>query len=137
MSLGKIFDVAGSGMSAQALRLNITASNLANAGSVAGDPADVYKARQPVFASYDQAFADSGDSRAVQVLGVVESKAPVQTLYQPAHPDADENGNVYATNVNAVEEMVNMLSASRAYQSNIEVLQTTKELMLQTLSLGQ
>lgn len=137
MSFGKIFDIAGSGMSAQSLRLNVTASNLANAGSVAGNAEDVYRARQPIFANFDQAFADAADGRTVRVLGVVESQAPLQSLYQPAHPQADENGNVFATNVNAVEEMVNMLSASRAYQSNIEVLQTTKDLMLQTLSLGQ
>ncbi len=136
MSLGKIFDVAGSGMNAQALRLNITASNLANAGSVAGSEEQVYRARQPLFASFDPVFGEPGDNRAVRVVDVVESQAPIQALYQPSHPDADENGNVYVSNVNTVEEMVNMLSASRAYQSNIEILQTTKDLMLQTLSLG-
>jgi flagellar basal-body rod protein FlgC len=140
MSLFKVFDVAGSAMSAQSTRLNVTASNLANADSVSGDPKRVYRARQPVF-SAAPSFGDSLQSEAasvgVHVRGIVESQAPLAQRYQPEHPDADADGNVYVSNVNTVEEMVNMLSASRSYQSNIELMNTTKELLVQTLSMGQ
>jgi flagellar basal-body rod protein FlgC len=138
MSLFKVFDVAGSAMNAQSVRLNVTASNLANAGSVNGDPDKVYRARQPVFASFGDtlAAAESGVA-GVRLNGIVESSAPLQVQYQPQHPDADENGNVYLSNVNTVEEMVNMMSASRSYQNNVEVINTTKDLLLQTLSLGR
>jgi flagellar basal-body rod protein FlgC len=138
MSLFKVFDVAGSAMNAQSVRLNVTASNLANAGSVNGDPDKVYRARQPVFASFNEslAAADTGIA-GVQLTGIVESKAPLQVQHQPQHPDADENGNVYVSNVNTVEEMVNMMSASRSYQNNVELINTTKDLLLQTLSLGR
>jgi flagellar basal-body rod protein FlgC len=138
MSLFKVFEVAGSAMNAQSVRLNVTASNLANAGSVNGDPDKVYRARQPVFASFGDtlAAAESGVA-GVQLKGIVESSAPLQVQYQPQHPDADENGNVYLSNVNTVEEMVNMMSASRSYQNNVELINTTKDLLLQTLSLGR
>jgi flagellar basal-body rod protein FlgC len=138
MSLFKVFEVAGSAMNAQSVRLNITASNLANAGSVNGDPDKVYRARQPVFASFGDtlAAAESGVA-GVRLNGIVESSAPLQVQYQPQHPDADENGNVYLSNVNSVEEMVNMMSASRSYQNNVELINTTKDLLLQTLSLGR
>jgi len=138
MSLFKVFEVAGSAMNAQSVRLNITASNLANAGSVNGDPDKVYRARQPVFASFGDtlAAAESGVA-GVRLNGIVESSAPLQVQYQPQHPDADENGNVYLSNVNTVEEMVNMMSASRSYQNNVELINTTKDLLLQTLSLGR
>ena len=134
MGFGRIFDVAGSGMNAQTLRLNTTASNIANAGSVAGDEQSVYRALQPVFST--ELHGMSEGAAGVRVNGVVESQAPVSKLHHPAHPDADADGYVYTTNVNAVEEMVNMMSASRSYQNNVEVLKTSKELMLQTLSLG-
>ena len=138
MSLFKVFDVAGSAMNAQSVRLNVTASNLANAGSVNGDPDKVYRARQPVFASFEESLAAAGSGVAgVQLEGIVESSAPLQVQYQPQHPDADENGNVYLSNVNAVEEMVNMMSASRSYQNNVELINTTRDLLLQTLSLGR
>ena len=139
MSMLKIFDTAGSAMSAQSLRLNTTASNLANAESVSGDPNKVYRARHPVFATAMQEAAGAGESHAagVQVLGIVESQAPLTVQHRPEHPEADDNGNVYLSNVNAVEEMVNMMSASRSYQNNIEILKTTRDLMLQTLQLGR
>jgi flagellar basal-body rod protein FlgC len=138
MSLFKVFEVAGSAMNAQSVRLNVTASNLANAGSVNGDPDKVYRARQPVFASFGDTLeaAESGVA-GVQLKGIVESTAPLQVQFQPQHPDADENGNVYLSNVNTVEEMVNMMSASRSYQNNVELINTTKDLLLQTLSLGR
>lgn len=142
MSLYSVFDLAGSGMRAQTLRLNATSSNLANADNVAGSPDDVYRAKHPVFAAammnagQYSSFDDSLPS-GVQVLDIVESDAPATRRYQPDHPLADEEGYTYASNVNAVEEMVNMLSAARSYQNNIEVLNTTKELLLGTLRIGQ
>lgn len=142
MSLYDVFDLAGSGMRAQTLRLNTTSSNLANADNVAGDPGEVYRAKHPVFAaammSANQDAMFNPDTPAgVQVMDIVESDAPALKRYQPDHPLADEDGYTYASNVNAVEEMVNMLSAARSYQNNIEVLNTTKELLLGTLRIGQ
>ncbi len=137
MSLSNVFDIAGSAMNAQSIRLNVTASNLANAGSVHGDPSRVYRARQPVFASFSTALADQAGMAGVRLAGIVRSNAPLDVQYQPDHPDANEDGNVYVSNVNTVEEMVNMLSASRSYQNSIELMSTTKDLLMQTLSLGR
>ncbi|MEL7296753.1 MAG: flagellar basal body rod protein FlgC [Pseudomonadota bacterium] len=140
MSLNRVFDIAGSAMAAQSARLNTTASNLANADSVSGDPNKVYRARQPIF-SAEPSFATTLQSESasvgVRLRGIVESQAPLGQRYAPEHPDADENGNVWTSNVSTVEEMVNMLSASRSYQSSIEVMSTTKELLMQTLSMGR
>lgn len=136
MSLFKVFDVAGTGMNAQSVRMNVTASNLANAGSVNGDPDKVYRARQPVFSSFQDSLNDAAGIGGVRLEGIVESNAPLQKLYQPDHPDADADGNVYVSNVNTVEEMVNMMSASRSYQNNVELVNTTRDMLLQTLSLG-
>jgi flagellar basal-body rod protein FlgC len=137
MSLFKIFDVAGSAMNAQSVRMNVTASNLANAGDVNGDPAKVYRARQPVFSSFGDTLASQGGVSGVRMQGITESNAPLQMRHQPEHPDANEDGNVYVSNVSTVEEMVNMMSASRSYQNNIELINTTKDMLLQTLSLGR
>ncbi|MGB5256300.1 MAG: flagellar basal body rod protein FlgC [Woeseiaceae bacterium] len=137
MGLFNVFDVAGSAMNAQSVRMNVTASNLANAGSVSGDPEKVYRAKQPVFSTFSQSLADQSGVAGVRIDGVVESNAPLQLRYQPDHPEADADGNVYATNVNTVEEMVNMMSASRSYKNNVEMINTTKDLLLQTLSLGR
>lgn len=137
MSLFNVFDVAGSAMNAQAVRLNVTASNLANAGSVSGDPDRVYRALQPVFQSMQQSPGDQVGVAGVRLIGIVKSSAPLEIRYQPEHPEADENGNVYISNVSTVEEMVNMISASRSYKNNVEIINTTKELLLQTLSLGR
>ena len=138
MSSFKIFDIAGSGMSAESVRLNTTASNLANADSVGSDPASVYKARHPVFAAVRAGLnAAQDNSAAVQVLGIVENQAPPSARYEPGNPLADASGYVYAPNVNVVEEMVDMISASRSYQNNVEVMNTSKDLMLATLKLGQ
>lgn len=136
MSSFKIFDIAGSGMSAQSVRLNTTASNLANADSVSGDPNSVYKARHPVFKAVQAALGSGGSGSAVQVAGIVESTAAAQARYEPGNPLADGDGYVYSSNVNAVEEMVDMISASRSYQNNVEVMNTSKEMMLATLKLG-
>ena len=137
MSLFNVFDVAGSAMNAQSVRMNVTASNLANAGSVSGDPSQVYRAKQPIFSTFSTSLADQSGVSGVRLDGVVESSAPLQLLYQPDHPEADADGNVYATNVNTVEEMVNMISASRSYKNNVEMINPTKDLLLQTLSLGR
>jgi flagellar basal-body rod protein FlgC len=137
MGLLRIFDVAGSAMAAQSMRLNITASNLANADSVSGDPRQVYRARHPVFAvqAFDQDQADTAIG--VRMLGVVESRGAPAVRYEPNNPLADAQGRVYASSVNSVEEMANMLSASRSYQSNLAVLETSRDLILRTLSLGR
>jgi len=137
MTLFKVFDVAGSAMNAQSVRMNVTASNLANAGSISGDPENVYRARHPVFATFGDAMASESGITGVRLEGVIESQAPLQVQHRPEHPDADENGNVYISNVNTIEEMVNMMSASRSYQNNVEMINTTRDLLLQTLSLGR
>lgn len=137
MSMFKVFEVAGSAMNAQSVRLNVTASNLANAGSVNGDPSKVYRARQPVFASFSKSLSEQSGIAGVRLQGIVESDAPLTMQHRPNHPDADENGNVYVSNVNTVEEMVNMMSASRSYKNNVELINTAKDLLLQTLSLGR
>ncbi|HUK02347.1 MAG TPA: flagellar basal body rod protein FlgC [Steroidobacteraceae bacterium] len=140
----KIFDVAGSGLSAQSVRLNTVASNLANADSVSGDPSTVYKARHPVFQAVQAAMgaaagaATNGEpNAAVRVAGIVESNAAPTVRYEPGNPLADAAGNVYAPNVNVIEEMTDMISASRAYQNDVDVMNTSKDLMLATLKLGQ
>ncbi len=137
MSLFKVFDVAGTAMNAQSIRMNVTASNMANAGSVHGDPSKVYRARQPVFASFGESMARQSGIAGVRFEGILESNAPLQVQYRPDHPDADLDGNVYVSNVNTIEEMVNMMSASRSYQNNVELINTTKDLLLQTLALGR
>ena len=133
MSLFNVFGISGSGMSAQSVRLNLTASNLANSESVATRPEDAYRSRQPVF----QAVLDEATGTGVRTAGVVESGAESAARYAPGHPLADDKGYVYESNVNAVEEMANMISASRSYQQNVEVMNTSKELLLRTLRLGE
>jgi flagellar basal-body rod protein FlgC len=135
MSAFSTFDIAGSALSAQSLRLNLTASNLANMHNVAGDPAGVYRARHAVFHASSAPFASA--LAGVDVLGVIESTTPPIERYDPGNPQANAEGIVYASSVNAMEEMANMISASRSYQSNLEVMNTAKDLMLRTLSLGQ
>ena len=142
MSSFKIFDIVGSGLSAQSVRLNTVASNLANADSVSGDPSTVYRARHPVFQAVKAAVSqsagtiDRASGATVRVSGIVQSTAPPTERYDPGNPLADEHGNVYAPNVNVIEEMTDMISASRAYQDNVEVMNTSKDLMLATLKLG-
>jgi len=137
MSSFKIFDIAGSGMSAQSVRLNTTASNLANADSVSGDPNQVYRAKHPLFEAIRTGLGTNAASAGVSVRGIVENQAAPSARYEPGNPLADASGYVYAPNVNTVEEMVNMISASRSYQNNVEVMNTAKEMMLATLRLGQ
>jgi flagellar basal-body rod protein FlgC len=135
MSTFSTFDIAGSALSAQSLRLNLTASNLANMHDVAGTADGVYKARQAMFRAATDPFGSA--LAGVDVLGVAESTAPAIERYDPGNPQANSDGLVYGSNVNAMEEMANMISASRSYQSNLEVINTAKELLLRTLSLGQ
>lgn len=137
MPLSNIFDIAGSAMSAQTLRLNTVASNLANADSVASSPDQAYRARNPVFSAVMQGIGRNSEAVGVRVQGVTESQAPINKQYSPGNPLADETGYIYTTNVNPVEEMANMISASRSYQNSVEVLNTSKQLMLSTLKLGQ
>ncbi len=135
MSLFTIFDISGSAMSAQNIRLNTTASNLANSEAVSSSEAGAYRSRQPVFATVFDRFNKS--VAGVRVEGVVVNDAPVYREYDPENSLADEDGYIYKSNVNTVEEMANMISASRAYQNSVEVIMTSKELALNTLRLGQ
>jgi flagellar basal-body rod protein FlgC len=138
MSLFKIFDIAGSAMSAQSARLSTTASNLANANTVASSAATAYRSRQPVFQTVMSTTEGMDPSSAgVRVAGIVESTAEPAKVQEPGNPLADENGYIYMSNVNPVDELVNMISASRSYQNSVEVLSTSKELLLRTLSIGQ
>ncbi|GMV01718.1 MAG: flagellar basal body rod protein FlgC [Burkholderiaceae bacterium] len=136
MSLLNILGISGSAVSAQSQRLNVVASNLANADSVAGPDGQAYKARQVVFQAEQSAGAARGVS-GVRVSNVVEDPAPARRIHDPAHPLADADGYVAQSNVNVIEEMVNMISASRSYQNNIEVMNTTQQLLVKTLQLGQ
>ncbi|MFP8966306.1 flagellar basal body rod protein FlgC [Pokkaliibacter sp. CJK22405] len=148
MSLNDVFKIAGSGMSAQSVRLNTTASNIANADSVSSSVDQTYRARQPVFATaFSQAMEDQGFNYdnppsddaglGVKVLGVVESESPLRQEYEPGNPMANEDGYVFYPNVNVVEEMANMMSASRSFQTNVEVMNTAKSMMQRALTLGQ
>ena len=134
MSLFNIFSVAGSAMNAQSQRLNTVASNLANADSTTGPDGQAYRAKQVVFAATP--VGENG-ATGVNVAAVVEDSSPMKQVYDPKNPLADDKGYVTRPNVNVVEEMVNMISASRSYQSNVEMMNTTKTLLLKTLTLGQ
>lgn len=137
MSLLKIFDVAGSGMAAQSARLNTTASNMANADSVASSEASAYRAKQPMFSSVQAMVNGQMENEGVRAMGITESQAPVQARYEPSNPMADADGNVWQSNVNPVDELVNMISASRSYQNNVEVMNSARQLMQKTLDLGK
>ena len=134
MPLTTILDIAASGMTAQSHRLNATASNLANAESTTGPDGKPYRAKQVVFGTV---ALDGRGAHGVRVTGVVADPAPLRQVFDPKHPQADKSGYVTLPNVNAVEEMVNMISASRAYQNNVELMNAAKQLMLRTLTLGQ
>jgi flagellar basal-body rod protein FlgC len=129
-----IFNVSGSAISSQAQRLNVVASNMANADAVAGPDGKGYKARQVVFETVPM---DSDASAGVKVSSILESQEPLKRIHNPSHPSADADGYVTQSNVNPVEEMVNMISASRSYQNNVEVMNTAKTLLLKTLQMGQ
>ena len=146
MSLNNIFDIAGSAMTAQSLRLNTTASNLANAQSASSNVDQVYRARHPIFSAVHTAAMQGNNymapiekdaSMGVQVNAIVESDSPLQRRYEPQHPKADQEGYVYYPNVNVVEEMADMISSSRSFQMNVEMMNSAKTMMRGLLSLGQ
>ncbi|EDM49376.1 flagellar basal body rod protein FlgC [Marinobacter algicola] len=148
MSLGNIFDIAGSGMTAQSLRLNTTASNIANAETASSSTDQTYRARKPVFAAIQQSMlnpsqqslafgSDTGPGAGVRVEGIVESDAELQMRYEPDHPAANEDGYVFYPNVNVVEEMADMMSSSRSFQMNVDIMNSAKSMMQRILTLGQ
>jgi flagellar basal-body rod protein FlgC len=138
MSMLRIFDVAGSAVSAQSQRLNTVASNLANVDTVAGPDGKAYKARQVVFQTTLMGnVAQREASAGVRVTNITEDQTPGRRVLDPKHPSADAEGYVTYSNVNPVEEMVNMMSASRSYQNNVEVMNTARTLLLKTLQIGQ
>jgi flagellar basal-body rod protein FlgC len=140
MSLFNVFNVSGSALNAETIRLNTTASNLANAESVNGDATKVYRARHPVFQammnSADGSGDDTGAASGVRVLGVVESAAPPLKTYQPDNPLADKDGFIYSSNVNSIEEMTNMISANRSFATNVEAINTARDLLLKVIAMG-
>lgn len=145
MSLMQVFDIAGSGMSAQSLRLNTTASNMANANSASSSAEQTYRARHAVFAPMMQAatkdvFADASMQQSavgVRVAGVVEDARPLQPRYEPGNPMANEQGYVFYPNVDIVEEMTNMISSSRSFQMNVDVMAAARTMMQRVMTLGQ
>ncbi|ODP99735.1 MULTISPECIES: flagellar basal body rod protein FlgC [Salinivibrio] len=138
MSLFNIFNVSGSAMSAESVRLNTTSSNLANANSVSSSAQETYRARHPIFAAELNRFKQqSGESVPVHIKGIVESQKPLRAEYNPDHPMANEEGYIFKPNVNVMEEMANMISASRAYQTNVQVADASKQMLMRTLQMGQ
>lgn len=136
MSLFNVFKVSSSAMTAQSMRLNTVASNLANADSIVSSNGQPYRAKQVVFEATPMGGAGEM-SKGVRVRQIVDSAAPARMVYDPKNPAADDKGYVAFSNVNVVEEMTNMISASRSYQTNVEVMNTAKSLMLRTLQIGQ
>jgi len=134
MSLFNIFNVSGSAMSAQSQRLNVVASNLANADSATSASGQAYRAKQVVFEATPSA---DNTATTVRVKEVIEDPSPMKMMYDPKNPLADEKGYVEMPNVNTVDEMVNMLSASRSYQNNVETMNAAKSLLMKTLTIGQ
>ncbi len=137
MSVFKVFDIAGSGMSAQMLRLNTIASNLANADTISTNENDVYQARHPVFESVMQDMGNTDDVATVRVRGIMQEQTAAIPQYRPNHPLANDDGFVFSPAIDSIAEMADMISASRSYQNNIEVLSTVKEMTLRTLQMGQ
>ena len=137
MSLNSVFTIAGSAMSAQSTRLNTVASNLANADTVSSSVGETYKARSPVFSAVLADQFNQQGAASVKVVGIVESDAPPQMEYSPGHPMANDEGYIFRPNINVMESMANMISASRSYETNVEVFNTTKELIQQTIQMGR
>jgi flagellar basal-body rod protein FlgC len=137
MSLFNVFAISGSAMSAESVRLNTVASNLANANSQSGDPRRVYRAREPVFAAMLNGMNSDPSAVGVRVAGMVEKQAAPTRTYDPGNPLANKQGYVYQSNVNPIEEMANMISASRAFRNSVDTFNTAKQLLLATLKLGE
>mgnify|MGYP001135991705 FL=1 len=138
MSLNNIFGIAGTALNAQMVRMNATASNMANAGTIASSEADAFKAKRPVFETLlNQQMTTQGAQfvGGVRVSGMVDDNTPNQKLHDPGNPKADKDGFVYVSNVNEVTEMVDMMGAARSYQNNVEVVNTARELMMRTLDI--
>lgn len=136
MGLLDVFSLAGSALTAQNVQLSTIANNLVNADSISGTPEGAYKAQTPIFkAVYDE--QSNGNSASVKVVGIAEDTSPPMRRYDPGNPIADENGFIYISNVNAIEQMANMMAASRSFQMNIELMNNSKELLLRTLTIGQ
>lgn len=136
MSLFNVFDISSSALTAQSVRLNTIASNLANAELVSGSAETAYRGKYPVFSTVFDAASAEGAAMGVRVSDIVEGQLAPRKEHSPDHPLADENGFIYMSSVDSVEEMVNMISASRSYQSSVEAMNTTKQLIMRTLSLG-
>ena len=136
MSLFSVFEISGTALSAQSVRLNTIASNMANADVVSDNPDTISRARHPVLAAVLDQTRHDGGAAGVRVDGIVESTAQPRREFAPAHPMADEEGFIYRSNVNSVDEMANMISAARSYQSSIKAMETSKQLIMRTLSLG-
>ena len=137
MSLFNVFDISGSALTAQSVRLNAISSNLANAEVVSSSEESAYRARYPMFASAYESALDQRGAVGVRVDGMMESSMVPRREFAPTHPMSDDDGYIYMSNVNSVEEMANMISASRSYQSNVEVMNTTKQLIMRTLNMGR
>lgn len=147
MSLSNVFDIAGSGMNAQSIRLNTTASNLANVDSASSSIDETYRARKPWFQVMQKEHLEVNEKNrfqtveqigvGVRVADIVEKDTPLKPRFQPGHPMANEEGYVYYPNVNVIEEMADMMSASRSYQMNVEVMKSAKDMLQRTLTLGQ
>ena len=135
MSFERLMSIAGTGLNAQLIRMNTTASNLANAGVVAGTDQGAFRAKRPVFQSLlDNAMLGKESFEGgVRVDSIIDDPKPVKQVFEPNNPLADENGYVFASNVNEIEELIEMMDASRAYQNNVEVISTAKQLMSRTL----
>ena len=138
MSIANIFGVAGTALNAQLIRMNITASNLANAGTMAPSDAEAFRAKRVVF----QALVDKEKTTAgapyvggVKVKNIIDDKTTIPKIYEPGHPQADNDGYVYKSNVKEVSEMVDMMASARSYQNNVEVVNTARELMLRTIDI--
>jgi len=137
MSLLNVFDIAGSALSAQTIRLNTVASNLANAETASSRPEDVYRSKQPIFQTVYSDQLSSNETAGVRVLEILEAEGKATQEYNPGHPLADDTGYIYKPAINALSEVANMISASRSYQTNVEVMSTAKQLLLRTLALGK
>lgn len=135
MAVFPVLDISSSGMHVQTIRLNTIASNIANVNSISSNAEDTYRSKQPVFQTiFDE---KKGSQAGVKIYDIVESQEPLKMEYNPAHPMANGEGYIFRPNVNTVEEMANMLDASRAYETNIEVMNTSKQLLLRTIQLGK
>jgi len=137
MGLFNNFNISGSAMTANTVRMNLVASNLANVNSASSSVEGTYKSRQAIFKTMVDEFSNDPAVAKVGIERIIESEEPLKAQYQPNHPNANEDGYVYMPNVNPVEVMANMIDASRSYQTNVEVLNTTKQLLMKTISLGK